>query len=130
MCGKEERHQQMSEEDRQSIFQSFCAFIDWGQRGQSEVPSHYCSRQSTSTVHLRPRDYSSLTDVFTAYTKWLSKEHPDVKPLSATPFRNIIDNENVDIWHPRKDQCDTCIAHAKGNVPPERYQEHIQRKQT
>lgn len=43
-------------------------------------------------------------------------------------FGEILEVQKISIFKPRKDQCDTCVAHKEGNLYEEDYQVHISKK--
>ncbi|CAG9828795.1 unnamed protein product [Diabrotica balteata] len=86
-----------------------------------KMPSHYC-RSSTSKLYLETtfQSYKEVHDVYKSY-----------EPQSAVGydvFSKEMTNTNIDVYHPRKDQCDLCFSHKLGNVKQEDYESHISQK--
>ncbi|CAB4014572.1 Hypothetical predicted protein [Paramuricea clavata] len=92
-----------------------------------KVPSHYC-RKSSTKKYLWPYDFKSAQDVYTNYRKWIEENYNNSQLLSATTFKSILKEENIEIWQPKKDQCDTCISYNQGNISEETYMAHIDLK--
>ena len=61
-----------------------------------KVPSHYC-RKSSTKKYLWPYDFKSAQDVYTNYCKWIEENHNNSQPLSATTFKSILKEENIEI---------------------------------
>lgn len=61
---------------------------------------------------------------FMSCQKEISKELICSKPVFITEMRSL----NIDIFQPRKDQCDLCFSFKQGNVSEEEYQQHITQK--
>ena len=92
-----------------------------------KVPSHYC-RQSTSYSCLWQDHFKSAADVHRQYIAYMTEHHPNQPCLQCSRFKSLLQEEKVKIWQPRKDRCDTCMAHAAGNVQKEVYERHIHLK--
>lgn len=92
--------------------------------GLPKLPSHYC-RQSSTKLYLEPvfTSKSQLYSEYSAHIKNCSK-----KPVSYPKFYSIFDEMNIGLYQPKKDQCDTCCAHAAGNISDEIWRIHIQNK--
>lgn len=91
----------------------------------NKVPSHYC-RKSTNKEYLE-RNFRSIQDVFVAYTGECSAS--GTIPLSRQAFSRIFNNTNIGIFMPRKDQCDTCVAHEKGTISESEWNTHREKKE-
>lgn len=89
-----------------------------------KVPSHYC-RQSTSMVYLETL-WLSKYEVYRAYQEYCIENGG--KPFKYKRFRDIMDEMKIQIFKPRKDQCDTCVAHKNGNISDEIYNRHLGNK--
>jgi hypothetical protein len=61
-----------------------------------KIPSHYC-RKSSTKKYLWPYDFKSAQDVYTNYRKWIEENHNNSQPLSATTFKSILKEENIEI---------------------------------
>ena len=44
-------------------------------------------------------------------------------------FLNILEEQNISLFKPRKDQCDICCSYESGNIEKELYEQHIARKE-
>ena len=89
-----------------------------------KVPSHYC-RASSKKVYVESafQSYNKMYKVYAEYARERSKN-----PVSRQVFTEILINSNIEIHHPHKNQCDTCVGHDTGNVSEEDYQLHLKRK--
>ena len=47
---------------------------------------------------------------------------------SRRVFERVISEENVGLFHPKKDECDVCCAHKAGNLTEEQFKKHIESK--
>jgi hypothetical protein len=95
--------------------------------GLDKVPSHYCRKSSTKS-YLWPYDFANFKDVHDKYCKWIKDNHAEHPPVSRTVFRTILNEKNIEIWQPKKDQCDTCIAYKVGNISQQAYMTHVDLK--
>ncbi|KAK6178487.1 hypothetical protein SNE40_013273 [Patella caerulea] len=90
-----------------------------------KLPSHYC-RSSTSRLYLQP-DIPSFAKLYERYIEYCADK--SIASVSMRIFNEIIDEEKVSIFHPRKDQCEVCCGHDTGNVSEEVYNlNHIEKK--
>ncbi len=89
-----------------------------------KVPSHYC-RSSSSKLYLEPV-FKSISHFHTQY-KWSCDEH-NIRPLSRQVFSTVFHNLNLSLFHPKKDQCDTCCAFKAGNIDAATWEEHCSQK--
>ena len=92
-----------------------------------KVPSHYC-RLRTAKLYLLP-EIRTKCEIYRAFNSWCAE-----KNVHPVPGRAVLNKElkkqNISLYVPKKDQCDTCIAFKEGNVSEESYQQHIQRKES
>ena len=67
--------------------------------------------------------------VYRAYQKYSCDEH--LQPVEFTTFRDVFNEENISIFVPRKDQCDTCVSYhqKQPNVSEEDYKKHQLQKE-
>lgn len=77
-----------------------------------KVPSHYC-RSSSSKMYLEPF-FKSISHLHTQY-KQSCADH-SIQPLSRQVLTNTFNDLNLSLFHPKKDQCDTCCAFKAGNI--------------
>nr|CAH7713532.1 unnamed protein product [Callosobruchus chinensis]CAH7717262.1 unnamed protein product [Callosobruchus chinensis] len=89
-----------------------------------KMPSHYC-RSSTARLYLEPV-FQSKMDVYREYEKYCGTKSQ--KPFSEKIFFKTLEKENIKLYRPRKDQCDTCIAHTLGNIDDKTINLHQRRK--
>ena len=89
-----------------------------------KVDSHYC-RQSSRKIYVEPLFRSSL-HMHQIYTMWCGEN--GCQPVSRQVFCEILDQENIAIFKPRKDQCDVCASFSLGHISQEDYDEHIIKK--
>lgn len=89
-----------------------------------KVPSHYC-RSSSSKMYLEPF-FKSISHLHTQY-KQSCADH-SIQPLSRQVFTNTFNDLNLSLFHPKKDQCDTCCAFKAGNIEAAVWEEHCVKK--
>lgn len=61
------------------------------------------------------------------YRKQATKDEKPI--LSRRPFLNLLEEQNISLFKPRKDQCDLCCSYESGNIEKELYEQHIARKE-
>lgn len=93
-------------------------------RDLPKVPSHYC-RSSSSKMYLEPF-FKSISHLHTQYKR--SCEDHGFQPLSRQVFSTIFHEMNLSLFHPKKDQCDTCCAFKAGNLDAATWEEHCIKK--
>ncbi|CAH1114806.1 unnamed protein product [Psylliodes chrysocephalus] len=64
-----------------------------------------------------------LFEVYDVY----KKDEPQ-SAVAYDVFLKEMKNTNIDVYHPRKDQCDLCFSHKLGNVEQGDYESHISQK--
>lgn len=84
-----------------------------------KLPSHYC-RASSSKMYLE-NVWNSYSEVYELYKKETDDELVCSKPIFVSEMRAL----NVDIFQPRKDQCDLCFGFKQGNGSNDTYQQHL-----
>jgi hypothetical protein len=47
----------------------------------------------------------------------------------SSPFLNLLEERNISLFKPRKDQCDICCRYESGIIEKELYEQHIARKE-
>lgn len=89
-----------------------------------KLPSHYC-RQSTTKQYVEPI-IQSKAQLYKLYVEYSSSE---AKPVASRKlFFDILSEENIALFQPKKDACDYCSSYAVGNVSEEDYQRHVELK--
>ena len=84
------------------------------------LPSHYC-RKLSSKQYLEPI-FNSYCQLYRVYcTECQGNQNP---PASRQTFMEEFRTANLEIFHPRKDQCDTCVSFKQGNIPEHVYNQH------
>ena len=91
-----------------------------------KVPSHYC-RSSSSKMYLEPA-FKSINHLHAEYTR-SSAEH-GIQALSRQVFTRIFKELNLSLFHPKKDQCNTCCAFKAGNIDADTWKHHCNKKDT
>lgn len=91
-----------------------------------KVPSHYC-RSSSSKMYLEPV-FKSISQLHSEYKCCSAKR--GIQPLSRQVFSNVFNYLNLSLFHPKKDQCDTCCAFKAGNIEAATWEEHCIKKDT
>ncbi|CAH2095417.1 unnamed protein product [Euphydryas editha] len=89
-----------------------------------KLPSHYC-RKSSTKQYLEPliQSKSQLYNLYVEFASSLSK------PVASRKlFCDVLAEENIGLFQPKKDACDLCCAYKLGNVLEEDYQRHIELK--
>lgn len=87
-----------------------------------KLPSHYC-RSTTGKMYLETV-FRLYSEVFQLYKKEVDPNFT----TSINVFLNEMKKSNIDIFHPRKDQCDLCFSHKMGNLTDEVYEQHLAQK--
>lgn len=90
-----------------------------------KVPSHYC-RSSTSKQYLEPV-FQSIVDLHKVYHR--AAEEKMLRPLSRQVFSEEFKWQNLGLYHPKKDQCNTCCSFKAGNLPDNEWQDHFLKKE-
>lgn len=86
------------------------------------MPSHYC-RSSTNKLYLESI-FQSYSEVYKFYKNEVVPEYATGYDVFLSEMKNL----NIDIFHPRKDQCDLYFSQKLGNVTLETYTQHINQK--
>lgn len=117
-------HKVSNREPRLNIFKEDGEFLGNFLKNLNKLPSHYC-RKDTDRLYLE-QVFQSVSDLYRAYCKFCAENGKT--PLSHTCLRTMMDTMKLSIFHPRKDQCDTCFKFKNGNLSEEEYKDHIIRK--
>ncbi|XP_056458619.1 uncharacterized protein LOC130392188 isoform X2 [Gadus chalcogrammus] len=89
-----------------------------------KVPSHYC-RSSSSKMYLEPL-FKSINHLHSQYKQACAAN--GIQALSRQVFSNTFKELNLSLFHPKKDQCDTCCAFKAGNIEAAVWEEHCVKK--
>lgn len=89
------------------------------------MESHYC--RSTSKKLFIEQTISAKADLYKEYTNYCRNEGR--KAASTCYFMTLFEENNLSVFTPRKDRCDTCCGHEAGNITDENYQRNIQMKE-
>ena len=105
--------------------------MQWKKKGLQQffsllpkMESHYC-RASSSKLYLEPI-WQSKSALYKEYAKYCKVS--DLQILSVKVFYEEFDNNNLSLFHPKKNQCDLCIWYKCVNTSEEAYTSHIQSK--
>ena len=90
-----------------------------------KLPSHYC-RASSSKSYLEPV-FQSLNDLHREYKR--AAEEKGFPTLSRQVLTKEFKQQNLGLFHPKKDQCDTCCSFKTGNLPDNEWQDHLTKKE-
>lgn len=93
-----------------------------------KLPAHYC-RRDTSKLYIEPIFGNRMSDVYAEYVKQCANEVVPIKPLSTYTFYRLAENQNLAFQIPKKDRCDTCVAHDAGLINEIDYNEHVRLKE-
>lgn len=72
--------------------------------------------------------FRSIADMHRVYSEHVKSMQTDEKPVSRKVFNEIMQEMNIAIHSPRKDQCDLCCAWKTGNLHQLEYDVHIEKK--
>ena len=89
-----------------------------------KVPSHYC-RSSSSKLYLEPY-FKSISHLHSLYQQACSDN--SIRALSRQVFTVAFNQLNLSLFHPKKDQCDTCCAFKAGNIEAAVWEKHRKKK--
>lgn len=113
-----QRPQRQEESDKKIFARSFLMSLP-------KLPSHYC-RASSSKLYLEPV-FASVSELHREYKKQATIDENPI--LSRPPFLNLLEEQNIYLFRPRKDRCDICCSYESGNIEKELYEQHIARKE-
>lgn len=89
-----------------------------------KMPSHYC--RSSTTKQYVESTFLSYRHMHEMYKEWCLENHKTHVERKA--FMLVLNQENISIYHPRKDQCDICFEFSAGNISQEEYEIHKTKK--
>ena len=93
-------------------------------RAMPKLPSHYCRKESKK-LYLEPI-MQSKCELYRIYVKNATKNGQKV--ASRKLFENVLKDENIALFQPKKDACDLCCSYKTGNITEQEYQQHVLRK--
>jgi len=89
-----------------------------------KMPSHYC-RKSSTKLYLEPI-YNSKAHLYSVYKAKCSQASK--KFVSSFKFHQVFEEQNLSLFSPKKDQCDTCCSYQVGNISEEEWNMHQTKK--
>lgn len=90
----------------------------------NKLPSHYC-RKDTKKMYLE-QCFQSFAQLYRLYESKCKESNKNV--LSIVTLTNVAHEMDIALFHPRKDQCDTCFKYKNKNLSEEEYNRHIKNK--
>lgn len=93
-------------------------------RSLPKMESHYC-RASTQKLYLEPV-WESKVALFKEYKQNFCVDNSSSASWSV--FSRVMYKLNIDLYQPKKDQCETCIKHKLGTVSDEEFKIHQNKK--
>lgn len=94
-------------------------------KGLDKMESHYCRRNSRKKYIAAT--FSSKAQLFVEYQKYC-QDNGYGPSVSYFLFSEMFDKENLALFKPRKDQCDTCVGYKAGNISRAEYELHVERQ--
>lgn len=89
-----------------------------------KLPSHYC-RKSSQKLYLEPIIQSKAH----LYRLYVERTNSSSSPVAGRKFfEDLLSQQNISIFKPKKDECDTCCAHKAGNLSDEEHKIHLSLK--
>lgn len=89
------------------------------------MESHYC-RDTTQKKYLLP-EWPTKQSLYEIYKDdWCTERN--VRPLSIAAFSEAFEIKNFSLYLPKKDQCEKCALYKVGNLSPEEFKEHRNKK--
>ena len=93
-------------------------------RAMPKLPSHYCRKESKK-LYLEPI-IQSKRELYRIYVKNATKNGQKV--ASRKLFKDVLKDENIALFQPKKDACDLCCSYQTGNITEQEYQQHVSQK--
>ena len=90
-------------------------------RAMPKLSSHYCIKESKK-LYLEPI-IQSKRELYRIYVKNATKNGQKV--ASRKLFENVLKDENIALFQPKKDACDLCCSYKTGNITEQEYQQHV-----
>ncbi|XP_045484411.1 uncharacterized protein LOC123689220 [Pieris rapae] len=86
-----------------------------------KLPSHYC-RKSSQKLYLEPIIQSKAH----LYRLYVKRANSLSSPVAGRKFfADLLSQQNISLFKPKKDECDTCCAHKAGNLSDEEHKIHL-----
>lgn len=90
-----------------------------------KMESHYCRKDSKKKYIAAT--FRSKAELFAEYKKYIV-DNGYGQGVSYFSFSQFFESENLALFAPRKDQCDTCVGYKAGQISKKKYDLHIERK--
>lgn len=90
------------------------------------MESHYC-RASTSRIYLLP-EWQCKKALYDFYVLDWCASH-NIKPFSTTTFYKFMEDSNISLFRPKKDECEKCALYKAGNLEENEYRLHTIKKE-
>ncbi|KAJ6639289.1 hypothetical protein Bhyg_12032 [Pseudolycoriella hygida] len=90
-----------------------------------KMESHYCRKDSKKQY--LAATFRSKAELYEVYKKY-TVDNGYGQGVSYFTFSQFFDQNNLALFTPRKDQCDTCVGFIAGQVSVTKYNLHIERK--
>ncbi|XP_047116761.1 uncharacterized protein LOC124797698 [Schistocerca piceifrons] len=89
-----------------------------------KLESHYCHHSSTK-LYLEP-NWQSTSELHRKYIEFCKKRGQI--PSAYKQFCEVFDENNPNLFSPKKDQCNLCCSHQTGNISDNEYFLHMAQK--
>lgn len=86
-----------------------------------KIPSHHC-RASTSRVYV-DSSFNSKLHMHSVFKEWCNKTNNPI--VERKKFCELLEQQKITIFKPRKDQCDLCVEFSNGNLSQVQYDLHV-----
>ncbi|XP_046981060.1 uncharacterized protein LOC124547424 [Schistocerca americana] len=111
------RIKQTKKEDERTFMKEFLESLP-------KLPSHYC-RKSSSKLYLKPVLQSKKL-----CRLYMEKCHAEkVSPLSLATLHLILEDGDISLFSPKRDQCDLCYSCRLGKLCEDMWKQHTERKE-
>uniref|UniRef100_A0A0A1XN62 DUF7869 domain-containing protein n=1 Tax=Zeugodacus cucurbitae TaxID=28588 RepID=A0A0A1XN62_ZEUCU len=88
-----------------------------------KLESHY-RRQYTNKLYFQS-EFKSYANVYEVYSRDCKSHNAnDIAPISFPNFMKFLNTNNLSIFKPRNDMCNTCISFESKNISVEQYDVH------
>lgn len=94
-------------------------------KGLDTMESHYCRRNSSKNYIAAT--FRSKAELYQEYKKYC-QDNGYGSTVSYFLFSKLFDEENLALFKPKKDQCDTCVGYKAGQVSKLKYDLHVERQ--
>lgn len=103
------------------------SFLDQWLQGVPTVDSHYCRSSPTYKNKRFIYPGGSIAALYREYK--VEAEKSGQRVLSQAYFNEAFHKQNMSVFIPRKDQCDTCISYKHGQISKTAHEEHLKQKE-